>query len=155
MLSCPVRKECRMSQSKPPTAVPDRWAALTWEDLERSAGDRSAARGRSYQRGARVRDLTLGADGRLLATVQGTERYAVAVSLQAGGKRVRLQSECTCPVGASGCKHAVALVAAYLQALADGTPVPEADAGDRRWADLAGDTFEDDDDFADQGSAVP
>ena len=121
-----------MSQSKPPAAVPDRWAALTWPDLERWAGDRSVARGRAYQRGGRVRDLALSADGRLLATVQGTERYAVAVSLQAGGKRVRLHSECTCPVGASGCKHAVAVVAAYLQALADGTPVPATDAADRR-----------------------
>src|SRR5437762_14337334 len=45
-----VRKECRMSQSKPSAAVPDRWAALTWEDLERWAGDRSVARGRAYQR---------------------------------------------------------------------------------------------------------
>ncbi len=128
-----------MARQRTAATAADHWAALTWDDLEQWAGSRSVSRGRSYQRGGRVRDLAVGDDGTLLATVQGTQRYAVRVAL--AGKRP--QSRCTCPVGANGCKHAVATVAAYLQALADGTPVARANPEDRRAAELAGERFED------------
>ena len=100
------------------------WSALTWDDLDRWAGSGSVARGRTYQRGGRVKDLSISSDGSLLATVVGGERYATTVALIPGRERPSLESDCTCPVGASGCKHAVAVVADYLQALADGRRHP-------------------------------
>jgi len=113
------------------------WVSLTWDDVDRWAGGRSVARGRAYQRQGRVKDLAVAEDGRLLATVLGGDRYTVSVWRERGkGKRSTIDSTCTCPVGYSGCKHAVAVVAAYLQALADEEAVPAADPDDRRWARL-------------------
>ena len=123
------------------------WTALTWDDLDRWAGSRSVARGRTYQRGGRVKDLTISNDGSLLATVVGGERYATTVILSPGRKRPSLESACTCPVGASGCKHAVAVVAEYLQALADGRDIPVADEDDPRWAELESERDDRDDDW--------
>jgi uncharacterized Zn finger protein len=125
------------------------WAALTWDDLDGWAGSRSVARGRSYERQGRVKNLAVSEDGRLLATVQGGERYVVSVGLS-GKKSKNLESHCTCPVGCN-CKHAVATVAAYLQALTDGATVPTAEKDDPRWDKLsAGDAeFEDDWDDSD------
>lgn len=123
------------------------WAGLTWDDLEDWAGSRTVSRGRTYQRAGRVKELRISADGELLATVQGTERYATTVSLPPGSEPVSLESTCTCPVGIS-CKHAVATVAHYLQAIADGRTVPIASEDDTRWDDLedAGARVDDDDD---------
>ena len=84
---------------------------------------------------------------RLLATVVGGERYATTVTLTPGRKRPSLESVCTCPVGASGCKHAVAVVAEYLQALADGRAIPVADEDDPRWAELESERADRDDDW--------
>jgi uncharacterized Zn finger protein len=115
------------------------WNSLTWDDLERWAGPRSVSRGRSYQSQGRVEDLAISEDGRLLATVRGGDRYIVSVWLLAkrkGGEA--LDSHCTCPVGYSGCKHAVAVVADYLEALANETVVPTADPDERRWSKLDG-----------------
>jgi uncharacterized Zn finger protein len=47
-----------------------------------------------------------------------------------------IESTCTCPVGYDGCKHAVAVVAAYLQALANEEAVPATAPDDPRWAKL-------------------
>jgi uncharacterized Zn finger protein len=121
-----------------PAAVPQAaessgWTSLTWDDLESWAGSRSVERGRSYQRGGRVRDLRVSAEGQLLATVQGSEAYATTVSLQKVGKKKALASECTCPIGNS-CKHAVAVIAEYLDAVANGRTAPRADDDDERWA---------------------
>ena len=116
-----------------------RWVSLTWDDMDRWAGGRSVARGRAYQRQGRVKDLAVAEDGRLLATVLGGDRYTVSVWREPGkGKRSTIESTCTCPVGYSGCKHAVAVVAAYLQALADDAAVPAADPDDLRWTRLKG-----------------
>lgn len=123
------------------------WTKLTWDDLERWAGSRSVSRGRSYQRGGRVKDLKISSDGALLATVVGGDRYVTTVVLSAGRKHPSLESVCTCPVGASGCKHAVAVVAEYLQALADGQDVPVAIVDDPRWAKLDSDRAQADDDW--------
>src|SRR5262245_43476072 len=82
------------------------WTKPTWSDLEGWSGKRSVTRGRSYQRGGRVRDLMIAGDGPvLLATVLGGDRYAVTVALDPGGRRPSLKSTCTCPVGLR-CKHA-------------------------------------------------
>lgn len=118
------------------------WTALTWNDLERWAGSRSVTRGRDYQRDGRVKNLTISSDGELLATVVGGERYTTTVSLAPGRISPSLHSICTCPVGADGCKHAVAVVAEYLQALADGRDVPAADDDDPRWDELDGEFVE-------------
>lgn len=113
------------------------WAALTWKDLERWAGARSVTRGRTYQRGNRVRDLVVSAEGRLLASVQGGEEYVTSIwSTRGKGGGTGLQSRCSCPVGADGCKHAVAVVAEFLQAIAESRSVPIAAADDPRWQRL-------------------
>ena len=127
----------------------DGWTALTWDDLEEWAGSRSVSRGRAYERQGQVKDLAVSKDGGLLATVQGGDRYAVSVTLNEDPKeRKKLESHCTCPVGWN-CKHAVATVAAYLQALADGVAVPTADMDDPRWGKLSGDDAEFEDDLDD------
>ena len=124
-----------------------RWTVLTWDDLDRWAGSRSVAHGRTYQRGGRVKDLRISSDSALLATVVGGKRYAATVALSTGRKQPSLASVCTCPVGASGCKHAVAVVADYLQAIAQGRAIPVADEDDPRWAELESDQTDLDDDW--------
>ncbi len=57
-----------------------------------------------------------------------------------------IYSRCTCPVGSSGCKHAVAVIAEYLERLSASEDTPVADQDDERWellADEAGDESED------------
>lgn len=131
----------------------DGWSALTWDDLESWAGVRSVQKGRSYQRGRHVRDLARTADGALLATVQGTRTYATTVSL-GGAKKTRLDSECSCPVGAA-CKHCIAVVAEYLDAVANNRPVPVAPEDDPRWAKLGGDEDGEEWDDGDDGDEDP
>ena len=112
----------------------DLWAGLAWDDLKSWAGERTLARGRSYR--SAVEELSVADDGRLLAGVRGTRRYATVVGVAQGrGGKLALDSRCTCPVGIS-CKHAVAVVVAYLHALKHGQPVPAAAADDRRLAVL-------------------
>ncbi len=112
------------------------WAALSWDDLTEWAGSRSVDRGRAYQKQRRVHDLAISEDGWLLATVTGGSRYAVTVRCEPSPKRRgAIYSRCTCPVGASSCKHAVAVVAEYLQRLSGGEKTPIANQGkpgDRR-----------------------
>ncbi len=112
------------------------WADLTWGDLEKWAGSRSVTRGRSYQRGGQVQQLAVTRDGELLATVVGGDHYAVTVAHGAGRRATSLNSTCTCPVGYDGCKHAVAVVAEYLEALAGGRDVPVAEDDDPRWEQI-------------------
>jgi uncharacterized Zn finger protein len=104
---------------------------LTWDDLREWAGARVLARGKSYRRA--VEDLRMTVDGRLLAWVQGGERYATVVSMSKSGE---LASVCTCPYGLA-CKHAVAMVLTYLGAVQAGEPIPAADDEDERLEALA------------------
>ena len=78
------------------------WNDLTWGELEEWAGERSLERGLRYFKSGHVSNLARAADGELLATVQGTERYVTAVGL-AGGDDI-LDGRCTCPIGGC-CKH--------------------------------------------------
>ncbi len=110
---------------------------LTWDDLTAWAGARVVSRGKSYR--ANVEDLCVTADGRLLAWVQGRERYATAVSLPRKGKP---DSICTCPYG-TACKHAVATVLTYLDSVKAKENVPTAEKDDERFEELA--DLEDDD----------
>jgi uncharacterized Zn finger protein len=125
------------------------WAALSWDDLTNWAGTRSVSRGRAYQNQGRVDDLAVSEDGWLLASVTGGDRYAVTVWCDPERKKGgALYSRCTCPVGADGCKHAVAVVAEYLKLLGEDAEIPAADPDDERWAMLSGEDNEaDDDDF--------
>ncbi len=114
-------------------SLQSKWESLTWDDVASWAGSRSVTRGRAYQRGGRVRDLGISTEGKLLATVAGGRWYTTGVWLEADA----LRSRCTCPVGWNGCKHAVAVVAAYLDMLAKSAAIPIAEAEDRRWEELA------------------
>jgi len=117
------------------------WTTLSWGDLTEWAGSRSVDRGRAYQKQGRVHDLAISEDGWLLATVTGGARYAVTVWCEQSPKKSgAIYSRCTCPVGASGCKHAVAVVAEYLQRLSGGENTPVADQDDDRWELLADET---------------
>lgn len=137
------------------------WHCLTWDDLEHWAGSRSVSRGRSYQQQGRVENLAISEDGRLLATVHGGDSYIVSVRQVAEKKAKRdslLESQCTCPVGSNGCKHAVAVVAAYLQAMAEDKKVAIAKPNDPRWFQLDGsreaqDDFEDDEEAYNERSS--
>ncbi len=82
--------------------------------VERLASPRSFARGTAYLDEGRVGPLRTGA-GRVNATVQGSESYAVELRVSDG----RLRFACSCPVGVEGefCKHCVAVA---LRSLADG-----------------------------------
>ncbi len=140
-----TRQTGQKRRAKSDQVQPPRWTSLTWDDLEQWAGSRSVSRGESYQGQGRVQDLVVGQDGRLLATVIGGERYTTMVWLEGAKQRSdSIHSECTCPIG-SACKHAVAVVLAYLEALASEKTVPTADPEDPRWA-LAG-SEEDDADW--------
>ena len=123
------------------------WNALSWDDLTEWAGSRSVERARAYQKQGRVHDLAISEDGRLLSTVTGGARYAVTVWCEPSPKgRRSIYSRCTCPVGASGCKHAVAVVAEYLERLGEGAETPVAIQDDERWEMLADESCEEDDD---------
>ncbi len=108
------------------------WESVTWDDVANWAGSRSMTRGRAYQRGGRVHDLATTTDGRLIATVSGTRIYTTGVWWEADV----LHSRCTCPVGWNGCKHAVAVLATYLDMLAKSAVVPVVDAADDKWEEL-------------------
>lgn len=107
------------------------WSEITWEDLEAWADPGSLERGEGYFHGGNVRSLAITPGGELLAWVEGTERYAVQIALAPRDESPRLASLCTCPVGYA-CKHAVAAVLTYLEALSEGRTVPLARPNDPR-----------------------
>jgi uncharacterized Zn finger protein len=135
------QKRQRAAKTDPEHQSPNKyWASLSWDDLIAWAGERSVSRGRTYQHQGRVHDLAVSEDGRLLASVDGGDRYAVCVWCKPDRKKVGdLHSRCTCPVGANGCKHAIAVIAAYLELLGQNADVPPAGPEDPRWTMLATD----------------
>lgn len=108
------------------------FADLTWEDLKDWAGDRVVGRGKSYR--SKVEDLRVTAGGALLAWVHGGSRYATLAGMSADGK---LSSQCTCPYPWGPCKHAVAVILAYLDMEKNKRKLPVADKDDERFAELA------------------
>jgi uncharacterized Zn finger protein len=145
-----------MSKKEQPPAAAAAWRDLTWDDLDAWAGPRSLQRGRSYQRTGHVRDLARCADGSLLAWVQGQQRYATHVELRPEEGEPGLLSRCTCPLGISGCKHAVAIVVDYLDALKRGRDVPVAKPEDPRLRLLGGEREEGEGEpFAEEESEYP
>ena len=101
---------------------------LTWEDVTTWAGTKSLSRGKSYKK--QVRDLRVTKDGGILAWVDGTQPYATMVNMDSSGK---LSAICSCPNVWNPCKHGVALVLAYLDALKSRQDVPEASLSDQRF----------------------
>ena len=106
----------------------DRFADLTWNDLEEWAGRKVVSRGKNYQRQGRVRELAVTEENGLIAWVDGTERYATQVIMQNDGLP---EATCTCPVEWD-CKHGVAVVIAYLKRIEDNRPVPKTNQDDAR-----------------------
>jgi len=82
-------------------------------NLRRLAGDRSFDRGVHYAEAGAVARLTRD-ESSVEASVQGTHRYRVELSVEDG----ELRSHCDCPMGAGGafCKHCVATGLAALEA---------------------------------------
>src|ERR1035437_10283312 len=127
---------------------------MSWDYMTESAGSRSVALGRACQRQVRGSDLAISEEGWLLASVTGGEHYEVTVWCNPERKKDGvLNSRCTCPVGADSCKHAVAVVAEYLELVGKDAEVPAADPEDDRWATLSGDGPEDDEDDEDDDEA--
>lgn len=103
------------------------FAALTWDDLDAWAGPSILSRGRSYQRSGRVQKLAHTVSGGILAWVQGTFRYVTRVEMD----KKTLVASCICPYSGT-CKHAVAVVLAYLECLKQQSNVPTISTNDRR-----------------------
>lgn len=114
-----------MPKKKTPS---DRFAALTWDDLNRWAGNRIVGRGRSYQQQGRVSNLAMTDDGALIAWVDGSQRYATRVAMDEDGLP---ESICTCPYEIN-CKHGVAVVLEYLEQVENNLRVPKAKQDDAR-----------------------
>lgn len=106
----------------------DRFIDLTWSDIEEWAGGKIVSRGKSYQRQGRVSDLAVGADGSLIAWVNGTKRYATRVVM---GKYGLPDSICTCPYELD-CKHGVAVVIEYLKRVENNQRVSKVSKDDDR-----------------------
>ncbi|MFO7597604.1 MAG: SWIM zinc finger family protein [Desulfocurvibacter africanus] len=126
--------------------LPRHFESLSWDDLVTWAGSKIAGRGRDYQRKGRVKALAVTADGGLIASVIGSERYAVQVRMDAEGI---LKSQCTCPYELD-CKHGVATVLEYLARVGQDRPIPKADPRDEPLAWKSDDDIDgDDEDDAD------
>lgn len=106
---------------------------LTWSDIQAWAGSTIVARGQSYQRRHRVKDIAHTPSGGVVAWVIGTQRYATAIDVEGE----ELTSACTCPYGAT-CKHAVAVVLEYLDHLRRNIEVPTVTERDQRLVLLQG-----------------
>ncbi len=100
---------------------------LTREALRQLAGARSFERGEDYFAAGQVISL-VEHDGKLTATVQGTEVYRVKISVRDGA----LDYDCTCPMGVDGafCKHCVAAGLAWLTNVPGKSPTQKTKAPD-------------------------
>ena len=140
-LACPkkpIRNTFRkMSNKKTPL---DRFADLSWNDIEALAGGTIVSRGKKYQRQGCVADLAVTDDGSLIAWVDGSERYATKVAMDEDGLPASI---CTCPYERD-CKHAVAVVIEYLQQVESNRLVPKARHDDGRLILLADEARDDD-----------
>jgi uncharacterized Zn finger protein len=100
---------------------------LTWEDLTLWAGTTILSRGKSYKR--EVSDLSRTNDRGIIAWVHGTRKYATMVRMDSTGT---LSAVCSCPYAGNPCKHSVAVVLAYLDALKSKQDVPQVAQNDGR-----------------------
>ena len=126
----------------------DRFADLTWDDLNKWAGSKIVSRGRSYQQQGRVSELAITTDGSLIAWVKGSRRYATKVVMDEDGFP---DSICTCPYEMD-CKHGVAVVIEYLKRVENNQGVPKAKQDDDRLELLEDEDL--DDEASDDENAV-
>lgn len=105
----------------------DPFRDLTWDNLQEWAGPTIVSRGQRYQRSRLVQDLARTSRGSLIAWVQGTRRYATTIEIESNA----LISACTCPYGGV-CKHAVAVVLAYLEQVKQSRTIPTVTEQDHR-----------------------
>lgn len=110
-------------------------------DLLSWAGEKMVSRARSYK--SSVRDLCTLDNNGLLAWVDGTTAYATSVR---PGDSQSLSSACSCPYPGIPCKHAVAVILAYLDALKDKVAIPQASSKDIRLLRLSGVALDEDTD---------
>ena len=75
-----------------PGHLPQKYADLTWQDLEEWAGSRIVSRGKSYKN--RILNLCVTSEGGLVATVAGTDLYTTRVDRAETGDLV---CSCSCP----------------------------------------------------------
>lgn len=92
---------------------------LTYDDLDRWAGEKIRTRGKAYV--GRVAGLHRTEQGHLVAWVSGTEEYATLVRLGDGGVRSWF---CTCPYDGGPCKHTVAVILAAAQQVKHKRDIP-------------------------------
>ena len=94
---------------------------LTRLKLRQLAGSRTFEHGADYFAAGQVVSLAE-QNGKLTATVQGTEEYHVTLFAEGDA----IASDCTCPMGSEGafCKHCVAVGLAWL---ANGSDIPRPD----------------------------
>jgi uncharacterized Zn finger protein len=118
----------------------DRFADLTWKDIETWAGGTTVSRGKNYQRQGRIADLAVTDDGGLIAWVKGSELYATQVVIDEDGLP---DSICTCPYERD-CKHGVAVVLEYLKQIENNCRVTKAKQDDERLILFAGGSRDDD-----------
>ena len=84
------------------------FTGLSWADLEQWAGQAILTRGKAYQ--SRVTDLAMTEEGALIADVAGGMPYITCVWFEGSA----LDHDCSCPYWGP-CKHAIAVVLAYLR----------------------------------------
>jgi len=106
---------------------------LTTNDLNEWAGDTIVGRAKGYLK--HVENLCYYSDGRLVAYVNGSERYLTYISFN---KNHTLESYCSCPYWAT-CKHAVALVLAAAEQVKHKRDIPLLTEDDELYDDLFSD----------------
>lgn len=128
---------------QPSRPVPEAFRSLTWEELEKWTDSGSIKRGKGYV--GNVSDEGITEEGRIVATVFGTDDYATELRFDDSGS---MEGRCTCPVG-HRCKHTVALILKCIDLLSAGKPLPLLDEDDDRLEYLR-EEAEWDDDFEDE-----
>jgi uncharacterized Zn finger protein len=120
-------------QKTPMSSIPSYFTdGITFDILATWAGEAVFQRGRVYQKAGKVRNIALASEDRLLATVDGTRKYATLLFRKSSGE---LASLCTCPYGPR-CKHAIALACACLALSTEKQDIPLASDNDSRLLDL-------------------
>ncbi|MCF6237370.1 MAG: SWIM zinc finger family protein, partial [Candidatus Marinimicrobia bacterium] len=114
-----------MFESQPPASL---FTDLTSEDLDEWVSPRISSRGRNYQQQGLVSDLAQLENGSLIAWVAGTLRYATLVGMGESGLP---DVSCTCPYELD-CKHGVAVLLEYLEAVENHRKIPKISQDDVR-----------------------
>ncbi len=114
---------------------------LTVNDLNQWAGDAIVGRAKGYFK--HVENLSYCTDGRLVAYINGSERYLTYISFN---KNNALDSYCSCPYWAT-CKHAVALVLVAAEQVKLKREIPLLTEQDELYDDLFKDDEIDDDEY--------